>query len=91
MTTYQQQYPSSSGGGGRLQQRQSGDFRMLATSGANGNGPLPVPTGPQNRANNGTSGGMRPSGHFEGARSPPNNKSRPPSPADSYRQFRWQS
>lgn len=72
-------FPPANGiNGSRLHQRQSGDFRAPAANGAltgaNGNGPVPVPSIPHGRMANGHPTNMR-SGGFDGPRSPPNNKS----------------
>ncbi|KAF2734697.1 hypothetical protein EJ04DRAFT_523400 [Polyplosphaeria fusca] len=58
--------------------RSSTDFRHASAngtmSGANGNGPMPVPAGSHGRAGNGHAANLRGMG-FDGPRSPPNNKS----------------
>ncbi|KAF1985793.1 hypothetical protein K402DRAFT_100826 [Aulographum hederae CBS 113979] len=67
--------------------RNSQDFNTpRPMHGANGNGPLPVPAGPHNRAN-GHPPNMRPGvGPFGGARSPPNNKNTSHVPCKFFRQ-----
>ncbi|KAJ9648695.1 hypothetical protein H2199_000608 [Coniosporium tulheliwenetii] len=61
--------------GHRLHHRQSADFRQPASSGAmasaNGNGPVPVPSGPPARMGNGHPQHMRGMAGFDGPRSPP--------------------
>ncbi|EON63898.1 hypothetical protein W97_03126 [Coniosporium apollinis CBS 100218] len=68
--------PASTMNGHRLHHRQSADFRQPASNGAmanaNGNGPVPVPSGPPARMGNGHPQHMRGMAGFDGPRSPPN-------------------
>ncbi|KAF2012128.1 hypothetical protein BU24DRAFT_465697 [Aaosphaeria arxii CBS 175.79] len=88
--------PSNTSNPSHSSQRPVQDFRQPSAngkmSGANGNGPVPVPSGQHGRAGNGPSHGaqMREMG-FGGPRSPPNNKSTSHVPCKFYRQGQCQA
>ena len=85
----QQSHSTRNGNGDSIHQRQSADFRPSGTAPyTNGNGAMPVPNGLPHQIPNGGSRhrGTMSLGAFDGPRSPPNTKSRPP-----YHHKRWVS